>query len=114
MGGDAYVTVEGGPGVVKEAKLAVDRGALVVPLIRSGGASSGLFDFPPTLLEKPAFAEIGDWDLLTDELAPPTASAKAVARIIAARLGLPIPARPSQPPRVSQLMTPQPSQASQL
>lgn len=44
--GDVYITVEGGPGVAGEARAAVARGARVVPFVRTGGASGGMFDFP--------------------------------------------------------------------
>merc|ERR1719440_1602591 len=47
--GDIYISVEGGPGVAKEARAASERGAAVVPLISTGGASGGQikkFEYP--------------------------------------------------------------------
>eukprot|EP00929_Paragymnodinium_shiwhaense_P013338 TRINITY_DN1211_c1_g1_i2.p1 TRINITY_DN1211_c1_g1~~TRINITY_DN1211_c1_g1_i2.p1 ORF type:complete len:1355 (-),score=374.47 TRINITY_DN1211_c1_g1_i2:103-4167(-) len=52
--GHIYISVEGGPGVAKEARAAFERGAIVLPLISTGGASSGMFDFPAGALERPA------------------------------------------------------------
>lgn len=102
--GDAYVSVEGGPGTAQEARMATDRGAIVIPMIRSGGASAGAFNFPSALLEKPTFADPVDWALLSDEEAHPVASAQAVARLIAAGLGLPTPSKPSHLPSTSQFL----------
>ncbi|CAK0857481.1 unnamed protein product [Prorocentrum cordatum] len=61
--GDVYVTVEGGPGVAQECRAAAARGAAIVPLMRSGGASAGMFEFPPEALQRPAFAtQVHDGD----------------------------------------------------
>ncbi|CAE7518942.1 zupT [Symbiodinium necroappetens] len=68
--GDLYITIEGGPGVAGEAKAAAERGAAVIPLIRSGGASAGMFDFPTGALNKPAWALEAQWALLSKEVAP--------------------------------------------
>jgi len=65
--GDLYITVEGGPGVSEEVKAAHARGAAVVPLVRTGGASSGMFDFPVAALEKPKWASETQWSLLFDK-----------------------------------------------
>merc|ERR1711904_272938 len=62
--GDIYITFEGGPGVSKEANAAFARGVGVVPLMRTGGASSGMFDFPVGALTKPSFAAEKPWELL--------------------------------------------------
>mmetsp|Transcript_49527 Transcript_49527/g.146321 ORF Transcript_49527/g.146321 Transcript_49527/m.146321 type:complete len:295 (+) Transcript_49527:107-991(+) len=48
--GDVYICFEGGPGVAKEARVAFGRGAALVPMIRTGGASGGMFDFPAAAL----------------------------------------------------------------
>merc|ERR1712216_1043508 len=53
--GDIYITIGGGPGSAQEARAADKRGAGIVPVVRSGGASSGMFDFPSRALRKPAF-----------------------------------------------------------
>ncbi|CAE7551265.1 zupT, partial [Symbiodinium pilosum] len=65
--GDLYITIEGGPGVAGEAKAAAERGAAVIPLIRSGGASAGMFDFPTSCLDKPHWALEPQWSLLSKE-----------------------------------------------
>eukprot|EP00928_Gymnodinium_smaydae_P062659 TRINITY_DN46476_c0_g1_i1.p2 TRINITY_DN46476_c0_g1~~TRINITY_DN46476_c0_g1_i1.p2 ORF type:complete len:331 (+),score=70.18 TRINITY_DN46476_c0_g1_i1:114-995(+) len=62
--GDIYLTCEGGPGVAKEARAAFARGAAVVPLISTGGASGGMFDFPAGALEQPRFATEAQWECL--------------------------------------------------
>mmetsp|Transcript_31440 Transcript_31440/g.74985 ORF Transcript_31440/g.74985 Transcript_31440/m.74985 type:complete len:224 (-) Transcript_31440:107-778(-) len=75
--GDLYITVEGGPGVAKEAATASQRKAAVIPLICTGGASSGLFDFPKQCLERPTWAPEHLWGRLRK--ADPTQAAQAVA-----------------------------------
>jgi len=80
--GDIYVTVEGGPGVAQEARDAVQRGARVLSLRRTGGASSGMFDFPPAALEKPPSVSEEHWALLGDAQAPVEASADAAMTIL--------------------------------
>eukprot|EP00927_Polykrikos_kofoidii_P074309 TRINITY_DN70297_c0_g1_i1.p1 TRINITY_DN70297_c0_g1~~TRINITY_DN70297_c0_g1_i1.p1 ORF type:complete len:378 (-),score=67.72 TRINITY_DN70297_c0_g1_i1:86-1177(-) len=79
--GDVYVTIEGGPGVASEARDAVARGASVVPLIRSGGASAGMFDFPMAAMNPPQFVNQDQWALLSQEVQP-TLSANAMAHIV--------------------------------
>lgn len=83
--GDIYITVEGGPGVSKEANAAHARGALVLPLISTGGASGGMFDFPAGALERPDFATPEQWELLKQK-GDPEASAQAVVDMIVTRL----------------------------
>jgi len=68
--GDIYITVEGGPGVAQEALFAQKRGAIVVPLIRTGAASAGGFGFPPEALEAPEHAQGNEWELLGNTEAP--------------------------------------------
>eukprot|EP00438_Fugacium_kawagutii_P001269 Skav224317 [mRNA] locus=scaffold227:486315:487049:+ [translate_table: standard] len=65
--GDLYLSVEGGPGVAKEARLAANNGACVIPLMSSGGASGGRFDFPEQCFEKPPWAPQSAWKLLKKE-----------------------------------------------
>jgi len=79
--GDIYISVEGGPGVAKEALAAHSRGAIVLPLISTGGASGGMFDFPAGALEQPQFATNEQWDLLNTKGAP-EATAQAVVDMI--------------------------------
>jgi len=80
--GDVYVTFEGGPGVAQEARDAAARGAFVVPLARTGGASSGMFDFPRSALERPPSVSEGMWGLLFDSNARAADSASAAAQIV--------------------------------
>jgi len=79
--GDIYISVEGGPGVSKEANAAFERGAIVLPMISTGGASGGLFDFPAAALQQPSFASAEDWDLLSSK-GDPEATARAVVAMI--------------------------------
>jgi len=87
--GDIYITVEGGSGVSQEAAAAFERGALVVPLMRTGGASVGMFNFPAGALQRPDFVPEWQWSLLASKEAPVEDSAAAVAAIVAACVGAP-------------------------
>lgn len=80
--GDVYITIEGGPGVSQEAKAAHDRGATILPLIRSGGASSGMFEFPKAALERPDCATEEQWSLLQNKEAQVEKSAQAVVAVV--------------------------------
>eukprot|EP00438_Fugacium_kawagutii_P020903 Skav211794 [mRNA] locus=scaffold305:303170:303880:+ [translate_table: standard] len=80
--GDLYLSVEGGPGVAKEARLAVKNGACVIPLMSSGGASGGLFDFPKECFEKPSWAPLSAWKLLQKKEAAANEVAAAVAELM--------------------------------
>lgn len=82
--GDVYVTIEGGPGVAGEARAAAERGASVVPLLRTGGASGGMFDFPQQAMARPAYATEEQWRLLGNKGASVAESASAAAAIVAA------------------------------
>lgn len=68
--GHAYLTVEGGPGVAKEANTAFERGAVVLPMICTGGASSGMFDFPPGALQRPDGITEEQWSSLGNKGSP--------------------------------------------
>lgn len=91
--GDVYLSIEGGPGVSGEARAAAARGAAVVPLQRSGGASSGMFDFPATALEAPEGIDKERWELLASSDVPvaysASAAADAVVHLLRARGHLP-------------------------
>lgn len=78
--GDVYLSVEGGPGVAQEARAARERGAYILPLMRSGGASSGMFDFPADC--RPDFVSEQRWELLADKSLAVEESAKAATDII--------------------------------
>jgi len=60
--GDIYITFEGGPGVAREATTALEGGAAVVPMRCTGGASSGMFNFPK--LDCPCNINHEQWALL--------------------------------------------------
>jgi len=117
--GDIYITVEGGPGVSQEARVAHTRGAAVVPLRRTGGASDGMFGFPPGALQEPPFATEGQWSLLASKTASVDESAAALVAIVqacanelaaasATIVRAPTPSRPALLGRVSQLSAPMP------
>jgi ABC-type multidrug transport system ATPase subunit len=80
--GDIYITVGGGPNVAEQAQEAFERGATVVPLVRTGGASSGLFGFPPAVLKKPDFIGEEDWERVISKDIPIAEAAASVATII--------------------------------
>lgn len=82
--GDVYITLEGGPGVAAEAKMAEEQGALVVPLARTGGASAGEFDFPAHVLRKPAAVESqADWDMIRSMEVPLAKTVAATVSVVA-------------------------------
>lgn len=80
--GHLYLTVEGGPGVAKEARIAVNNGACVIPLVSSGGASGGLFDFPKECFQKPIWAPEPRWSLLQQKEAAASEVAAAVTDLM--------------------------------
>jgi predicted Rossmann-fold nucleotide-binding protein len=80
--GDIYITVEGGPGVAEEATAAQRRGAIVIPIIRTGGASSGMFNFPEQCLEQPDFVDSKLWGHLSDIKSSASELALAVNRML--------------------------------
>jgi len=75
------LSVEGGPGTADEMTQALRCGASVVPLVRSGGASAGMFGAPRDI-PRPPNVPADDWDLLSDKQAPIQTCAEAVARIL--------------------------------
>eukprot|EP00929_Paragymnodinium_shiwhaense_P020308 TRINITY_DN13585_c1_g1_i5.p1 TRINITY_DN13585_c1_g1~~TRINITY_DN13585_c1_g1_i5.p1 ORF type:complete len:797 (-),score=172.67 TRINITY_DN13585_c1_g1_i5:532-2802(-) len=92
--GDIYLTFEGGPGVAQEAGDAFARGAVVLPMIRTGGASAGSFDFPKAALDKPEAVSDDCWAALADEGCPAATSAAALVMIVqdlAAQIVDPVP-----------------------
>lgn len=80
--GDVYVSIEGGPAVAQEAETAFARGAYVVPIVRSGGASGGMYGYPAGALQKPHFADEASWSLLSSCSASNEESAQAAARLV--------------------------------
>lgn len=80
--GDVYLTIGGGPGVSEEARAAAERGAAIIPFIRTGGASSGMFDFPSSALSKPWYATEEQWSLLADQQASHSKVASACSQLI--------------------------------
>ncbi|CAK0891648.1 unnamed protein product, partial [Prorocentrum cordatum] len=81
--GDVYLTVEGGQSVADLARKVHKRGALVIPLIRSGRASAGELGFPGAALERPSVATEAQWELLASSDVDVMLSAAAVGSIIA-------------------------------
>merc|ERR1712232_1004316 len=59
--GHIYLTIEGGPGVAKEALAAYERGAKILPIMWTGGASNGLFGFPEGALRQPDWCTTQQW-----------------------------------------------------
>lgn len=79
--GHIYLTVEGGPGVAQEASQAFARGAVILPISCTGGASSGMFDFPKGALEQPEFASEEQWQCLQKK-GDPDETALAVVQLV--------------------------------
>lgn len=79
--GHVYVCIEGGPGVAKEAKQAFERGAVVLPVMSTGGASSGMFDFPQGALKKPDSVTDDQWSMMKAQ-GDPDATATAMTDVI--------------------------------
>jgi len=80
--GDVYLVVEGGPGVSSEAKAVAQRNGMLVPVARSGGAASGMFEFPAAALERPWWASEEHWSLLNRTDVPVAKTASAVSSIV--------------------------------
>jgi len=85
--GHIYLAVEGGPGVAKEASVAFGRGATVLPVASTGGASSGMFGFPAAALERPTYATQEQWDRLQKSAEADSVGA-AVVQIIETLISL--------------------------
>eukprot|EP00927_Polykrikos_kofoidii_P054221 TRINITY_DN48676_c0_g1_i1.p1 TRINITY_DN48676_c0_g1~~TRINITY_DN48676_c0_g1_i1.p1 ORF type:complete len:1252 (-),score=234.36 TRINITY_DN48676_c0_g1_i1:411-4166(-) len=83
--GHIYLTMGGGPAVARTASVALNRGALVLPLAFTGGASSGKFGFPTTAFDRPDFITDWQWMQLM-ESGPPRTVAVAVCSIISTAL----------------------------
>jgi len=79
--GDIYISIEGGPGVSEEANAAFNRGAIVLPMMSTGGASGGAFDFPAGALEVSPYASPEQWELLATK-GQPEDTARAVCEMI--------------------------------
>lgn len=79
--GDVYLTVEGGPVVAKEATVATQRQAAVIPLKSTGGASAGMFEFPQEALRKPSWATQEQWEKLESKAPPDQMAATIVAML---------------------------------
>merc|ERR1712125_214620 len=79
--GDIYISIEGGPGVAKEANNALARGAVVLPMMATGGASSGKCEFPMLALRAPFCATSHQWELIQKKN-PPKDTARAAVDII--------------------------------
>lgn len=78
--GDVYITIEGGPAVAEDAESAAARGAFVLPLARTGGASQSVFK----TLHRPSFASEEQWALLATTSCTVEETAAAAQAIVAA------------------------------
>eukprot|EP00930_Biecheleria_cincta_P049008 TRINITY_DN34252_c0_g1_i1.p1 TRINITY_DN34252_c0_g1~~TRINITY_DN34252_c0_g1_i1.p1 ORF type:complete len:764 (-),score=93.26 TRINITY_DN34252_c0_g1_i1:26-2317(-) len=95
--GDVYLILEGGPGAASQARQAFAGGARLVPVIRTGGASAGLFDFPADALRRPTFATKAQWAALGARDGSIASCAEAVVELVAAAARTPpgqVPASP--------------------
>jgi hypothetical protein len=81
--GNVFVSFEGGPGSAQVMRSAFARGAHIIPVMRTGGASAGMFDLPMDILTRPSFATEEQWSLLADINATPLDTANALVGIIA-------------------------------
>eukprot|EP00927_Polykrikos_kofoidii_P086421 TRINITY_DN9680_c1_g1_i1.p1 TRINITY_DN9680_c1_g1~~TRINITY_DN9680_c1_g1_i1.p1 ORF type:complete len:995 (-),score=225.30 TRINITY_DN9680_c1_g1_i1:52-2934(-) len=73
--GDVYILVEGGPGAAGEAMAAFNRGAIVLPMMSTGGASSGMFNVPAGVLQRPTCVTEEQWSCLGGKVAPEVVAA---------------------------------------
>ena len=73
-----YLAVEGGPGTAHEARVVLRRGAQVIPIGRTGGASQDLFAKLPC----PERRINSEWKLLNDPAAGVERIGSAVRRIV--------------------------------
>ena len=80
--GHIYLTIEGGPGVAKVALAAFERGAFVLPMASTGGASAGMFGFPAAALERPSYASQEQWDCLTQPGVEVDSAALAIVQLV--------------------------------
>lgn len=76
---DLYVVIEGGPGTEHEARVAAERGALVLPVGRSGGHARVL----QSRSVRPEPVPETTWSLLADPSASAGAVAEAISRFVA-------------------------------
>lgn len=83
--GHLYLTFEGDASCAEIAKAASERGAFVLPLIRTAGASGGVGfpDFPASALKKPSFVAEAVWSPIRD----PCSGYKQVAAAMACIIG---------------------------
>lgn len=81
--GDIYLSFEGDKAVAEEAEVAFARGARVLPLIRTGGASAGAFGFPAEAIADPDFfVKEGQWAMLSRTDVSLSLTAAAVVSIV--------------------------------
>ena len=84
------ISVEGGPGTADEMSLLLSSSsssssaAVLLPLARTGGASSGMFGAPA--VARPEAVSEADWALLADSSASVDSSAAAMVRAVVAVL----------------------------
>lgn len=84
MLGDVYLIIEGGPSAAGQARQAFAEGARLVPVVRTGGASAGLFDFPADALRRPTFATKAQWAALGTKDASIASCSEAIVELVIA------------------------------
>lgn len=79
---EVCILVEGGPGAAFEAQQFTWNGNRVIPVKVTGGAASGLFNIPPSVLAKPPNVTESDWASLGDPSATSSDIAAALFQIV--------------------------------
>jgi uncharacterized protein (TIGR00725 family) len=81
---DVYLAVEGGPGTVHEAAVASGRGAIVLPVGRSGGHSAVLY----SRRDRPAAVDERAWAVLGSPASTPEETARAAVLAVQSCLSI--------------------------
>jgi hypothetical protein len=77
-----FVMVEGGPRAGHEAEVASAHGAVIIPVGRSGGYASALYD----RISRPASIDAETWAVLGSNESTPEETARAILRAVQGRL----------------------------
>eukprot|EP00932_Pfiesteria_piscicida_P020975 SRR837773.7775.p1 GENE.SRR837773.7775~~SRR837773.7775.p1 ORF type:complete len:412 (-),score=171.14 SRR837773.7775:46-1212(-) len=78
---DVYITAEGADLVTEATMLCAYWGAVIIPLISTGGASCGEHHFPAGCLTAPPCVPEAEWAVLSEQDATPQTLAQGVSRI---------------------------------
>lgn len=76
---DIYIIIDGGPGTSRLAKAAAKRGAMVLCMRSTGGAASGKYWMPASILSQPQYVSAPLWKALGSKTA--RVSAEAVLQL---------------------------------